>query len=208
VTEDVSTRVKAHALSAAVSSMMQQAPEPIRDNAAEQEHYWKPDRRGGSGGPPGGGFDREGERKPASGRIAYANYESIFLFCGATNAASALRQVLSGGSVDDMKQESLVQEFRIFEIDGKRFWSGVGYYNAYWDRYWSFFAIYEPSALDILRSLSNNLDGVPEIASISVAPVVGESDRAFAIQGDGFALLRDRSTIDRRTWDLRNGSWI
>jgi hypothetical protein len=167
-------------------------------------------QRGGSGEPPDGGYRREGERRAPSGRIAYANYESVFLLCGATGAARVIRNILSGQGTDILAPEHFIQDFWVFEHRGKRFWTSLG------QRWWpgrALFAIYEPSAEDILRSVSNNLDAVPVTVSLTVASIAddAEFDRDFdiAVQGDGLALLRTLLLPgEHRNWDLRNGDWL
>jgi hypothetical protein len=176
-------------------------------------------RRGGPGGPGGptdGGPRRERERRTASGRIAYANYECGFLLCGANNAAGFLRNILTGQGVADVDPDRSVQEFWIVEHAGERFWTAWPQAHPWW-LYWEaepvLLGIHENSAKEILLSASNNLERVPDTVVLTVAPIIEGSepdDEAnIAIQGDGLALLSlPRPAPERRYWDLRKGEWV
>ncbi|WP_244434410.1 MULTISPECIES: hypothetical protein [unclassified Afipia] len=207
-----SVSTPAHSLSAAASYAPQPAPEP----APKMQHvptYPDPQRSGRGGGePPGGGFRREGERREPSGLIAYANYESVFLLCGATNVARVMRNSLSGQGADVLDPEGLVQDFWVFERRGKRFWTGRDHPFWWWPEY-PLFAIYEQSAKEILRSLSDNLGRLPRTVSLTVAPIAdgSELDRDFdmSMQGDGLALLHFFGDhAEHRRWDIRAGNWL
>jgi hypothetical protein len=83
----------------------------------------------------------------------------------------------------------------------------------YWEAERFFLGIHENSAKEILRSASNNLERVPDVVVLTVAPITEGSepdDEAdIAIQGDGLALLSfPRSAPERRYWDLRKGEWV
>ncbi|EAQ35287.1 hypothetical protein NB311A_13261 [Nitrobacter sp. Nb-311A] len=197
--------VAAHSLSAAASYAPQPAPQPALMYPAPQRY------KGSGGDPPDGGFRGEGGRGEPSGVIAYANYESVFLLCGATNAARAIRNSLTGQSMNVLDPESLVQDFWVFEHRGKRFWAGRDHPFWWWPEY-LLIAIYEQSAKEILRTLSENPDGVPRTTSLTVAPITGgaelDRDVDIAIQGDGLTLLRFfPHHAEHRRWDIQAGNW-
>lgn len=171
---------------------------------------------GGPGGPTDGGSRRERERRTASGRIAYANYEYGFLLCGADNAAGFLRNILTGQGVADVDPDRSVQQFWIVEHARERFWTAWPFSHPWWP-YWEaepfLLGIHENSAKEILLSASNNFERVPDTVILTVAPIIEGSgpddDADIAIQGDGLALLSlPRSAPERRYWDLRKGDWV
>ncbi|UGY11944.1 hypothetical protein HAP48_0000410 (plasmid) [Bradyrhizobium septentrionale] len=100
-------------------------PQPQQRDRQIQQEYVKQEfqqpiqhRRGGGGGGGGEGEGRrEGERAQPSGRIAFANYENLFLTCGAGNAAAFLRSILSGGSEGDLGKAARFQEFLVHHGD-------------------------------------------------------------------------------------------
>lgn len=97
-----------------------------------------------------------------------------------------------------------------------RFWMGSQHPHGWW---WPWrgpepvlFGIHEASAKEILRSVSNNLEAVPEIVAIAVAPITDElepdRDLDIAIQGDGLALFQfPPPPVEHRRWDLWKGDW-
>lgn len=208
---DAPSRVRVHSLSAAASHQQQMAPqitEQVRPMHQELMHQELLGRKGGAGGPPDGGGGREDERRSPSGRIAYANYESVFLLCGAMSTARAIRTILSGQSLETLSTERLIQEFWIFEYREIRFWLGDDWF---WQRSEKVLAIYEPSAIAFLRAFSEHRDAIPETLPLNVAPVASGAgpERGFemAIQGDGLAMVPYYGG-HRGHWDIRAGKWV
>lgn len=211
VYEGAQSPLKAYALSAAVSGggmQIQQQPELVyvtetillEDNEVELD----PPYQGGGGGPPGGGFRREYERMPVNGRLALANYEAVFLLCGAMNCARALRHILSGGSIDELEPETLFQDFWIYESKGMSFLNGPS------SQYHTFgqLAIFAQSAEDTLKSISISRSQPPETILLRSAPSRDDDPNLLAIQGDGFAAIDPRTWREQRRWDISKGSWI
>lgn len=157
-------------------------------------------RRGGGGGGEGEGR-REGERARPSGRIAFANYENLFLICGAGNAAAFLRSILSGGSEGELKKEAQFQEFWLHNLDPPIL-SGP---NGPW-RY----GIYAPSVEAILRAAAANRLSPPATVDIPIAPArdLAEAPRPLVMQGDGFAYMHPPGSAHVRSWDLTKGDWV
>ncbi|CCV11611.1 hypothetical protein [Mesorhizobium sp. STM 4661] len=208
---DAPSPVPVRSLSAAASYQQQVAPqvtEQARQMHKELMHQELSGREGGFGKPPGDGGRREGERRSPRGRIAYANYESVFLVCGAMNAAHVLRTILLGQSMETLDAERLVQDFWIVEHNGMRFWVGEGESGG-WRR--GLFAIYEPSGKTILRSVSEHRDTIPETLPLTVAPITAraesDEDSDITIQGDGLAMCNVSSLYNLMRWDLRAGDW-
>jgi hypothetical protein len=157
-------------------------------------------RRGGGGGRDGGGERRrEGERAQPSGRIAYANYENVFLMLGAMNAASFLRSILSGSSEGDevVDDERRLQHFTL--VDGR-----IPVLIAR-DRN---FGIYEPSATAILQSAARNRLSPPPTIELPIAPHGDGAGPRIVMQGDGFALVDQFRLKWGKTWDLHKGDWV
>lgn len=163
-------------------------------------------RRGGRGG--GGGDDgegrHEGERAQPSGRIAYANYENVFLLCGARNAAAFLRNILSGASEDSVNEDALFQDFWLLDSPEPILTAGFPPWRHH-------FGIYEPSAVTILRSAADNRSAPPQSVEIVVAPTGDPTDapgREFFMQGDGLAYVDwPGRPAKLRRWDLNKGDW-
>ncbi|QHP72946.1 hypothetical protein EI171_39875 [Bradyrhizobium sp. LCT2] len=192
----------------------QQQQEELRRQLEQRRHG--PRGPGGPGGPTDGGPRREREQRTASGRIAYANYESAFLLCGADIAAGFLRNILDGRGVADIGPDRSIQEFWVVNHSSGPFWTsssrGVPWWP-WWGREPLLFGIHETSAKEILRSVANNLERVPDTVNLTVAPIeVGsepDADLDIAIQGDGLALFSDpRLRPERRYWDLRKGELL
>ena len=171
---------------------------------------------GGPGGPGDGGPRGERERRTASGRIAYANYESAFLMCGATNVAAFLRSMLDGQGIADISSESSFEEFWIIEHRKGPFWIARSWADRWWPRWRRepfYFAMYETSAKQILHALASNLERVPDSIEFTAAPIDEgldpDDEGDISLQGDGLALLNDlRAPSGSRRWDLRQGKWI
>lgn len=171
---------------------------------------------GGPGGPTDGGPRREREQRTASGRIAYANYESAFLLCGADIAAGFLRNILDGRGVADIGPDRSFQEFWVVNHSRGPFWtssSKIVPWWPWWGREPFLFGIHETSAKEILRSVANNLERVPDTINLTVAPIdIGsepDADLDIAIQGDGLALLSyPQPRPERLYWDLRKGELL
>ncbi|MBR1146117.1 hypothetical protein [Bradyrhizobium sp. AUGA SZCCT0431] len=161
-------------------------------------------RRSGGGGD-GGEGRREGERAQPSGRIAFANYENVFLLCGAINAAAFLRRILSGVSEDAVHKDTLFQDFWVLDSLDPILTGDL--------REWPYqFGIYEPSAESILKSAADNRSAPPRTVELAIAPITDPSDlpgREFVMQGDGLAYIHSRPwSAKRRRWDLNRGDWI
>jgi hypothetical protein len=169
--------------------------------------------RGGGGGDDGGERRREGERAQPSGRIAFANYENVFLLCGATNAAAFLRRILSGRPEEPVDSDSLIQEFWWIELPELVLLGSAPFMRPFQ------FGIYSPSARVILESAANNRLSPPATVELAIAPVETVRDlpggedqpvREIVMQGDGLALFRwpPHQTWHYRTWDLGKGGWV
>jgi hypothetical protein len=162
--------------------------------------------RGDGGGRDGGGErGRGGRQAKPSGRIAFANYENVFLLCGAPNAAAFLRRILSGGSEKFVDKDALFQDFWVLESH-EPVWTG-----AFSD--WPFaFGIYQPSALSILRAAADNQEAPPPTVELAIAPITSPADtpeREFVMQGDGLAYIDWPGPwkARHRKWDLNKGDW-
>jgi hypothetical protein len=214
-------RSRTRSLSAAAVSGVQIQRQIVEQEQAQhqtqQQHWQQPQNHrfqgpGGPGGPSDGGPRREGERSQPSGRVAYANYEAAFQLCGALDAATMIRKALDGESIDAGSSEHTIQEFYAIEYAGGRFL--VGSDGPRWFGWPTdeFFAIYEPSAETVLRSLSNNLRAPPPTLPIAVAPSAEDRDAfietGVAIHGDGLAVLMIPVSGEVRGWDLRKGDWV
>jgi hypothetical protein len=198
----------------------QKAQEQAEDMQTEQVNIQTPHpqaRSGGWGGAGGGGGGegrREGERAQPSGRVAFANYENVFLLCGARNAAAFLRHILSGGSAEIVDSDSdTIQEFWLIESPEPILVAGS---SLGWP--WEF-GIYEPSARTILKSAADNRLSPPPTVGLAIAPVQWSRDasppedlpgREIVMQGDGLALVRWPHCYHRRhmRWNLSKGDWI
>lgn len=159
-------------------------------------------RRGGGGGHDGGEGRREGERAQPSGRIAYANYENVFLLFGARKAAAFLRRILSGDFEDPADKDMLFQEF--WRMDTPVPILFAGHYGPFG------LGIYEPSARAILKSAAGNRLSPPPTVELPIAPVIvprEELGGPIAMQGDGFVLFDWRGAAHHMTWDLVKGDW-
>jgi len=218
--------VKLNSLSAAATygaqqvqkTQQQQVPQQHRQEVHLQHERTRhgPGGPGGPGGPDGGGSRGERERRTASGRIAYANYESAFLMCGATNVAAFLRSMLDGRGIADMSPESSFEEFWIVEHRKGPFWiarSGVDRWWPCWRPEPFYFAMHDTSAKQILHALASNLERVPDSIELTAATIDGDLDPAddedIALQGDGLALLTDvHASSGPQRWDLRQGKWV
>ncbi|WP_316196016.1 hypothetical protein [Bradyrhizobium sp. SZCCHNRI3052] len=161
------------------------------------------DGRGGDGD--GGERGGEGERGEPSGRIAFANYENVFLMCGARNASAFLRRILSGGEEGGTEPHERYQHFWAVGSSGDIL---VADDWLWWPPFR--FGIYEPSARRVLRAAANNRFGPPHTVELPIAPArAGAPGEEFVMQGDGLALARDWPPHGpRRTWDLENGDWV
>jgi hypothetical protein len=179
----------------------------------DQVHVEIGGRRGGGGGDDGGERRREGERARPSGRIAFANYENVFLLCGATNAAAFLRHILSDGSDDFIDSDALIQEFVRLDLREPIL---VG---SRWSAWPCGLGIYEPSARSILEIAANNRLSPPPTVELAIAPV-GRPDLPvredpprpeLVMQGDGLAwfyLPPRRYSTQLVRWDLEKGGWV
>ncbi|WP_439402864.1 hypothetical protein ACNJYA_11015 [Bradyrhizobium sp. DASA03068] len=192
----------------------QQQQEELRRQLEHNMHG--PRGPGGPGGPTDGGPRREREQRVASGRIAYANYESAFLLCGADIAAGFLRNILDGRGVADIGPDRSVQEFWVVNDSRGPFWTSSSLVVPWWP-WWGtepfLFAIHETSAKEILRSVADNLERVPDTVNLTIAPIdIGsepDADLDIAIQGDGLALLPyPQPRPEYRYWDLRKGELV
>jgi hypothetical protein len=160
-------------------------------------------RRSGGGGDDGGDGRREGERAQPSGRIAYANYENVFLLCGARNAAAFLRRILSGDSENPADKDLLFQQFRIVETPVP-----ILFVEHYWPLH---LGIYEPSAQAILKSAASNRLSPPPEVELPIAPVIAPREEpagGVVMQGDGFTLFAWWTPASVKTWDLVKGDWV
>jgi hypothetical protein len=205
---------RARSLSAATSfSMPEPMPMPQWDPQRQQteqerqkdkERY--PDRRGGGHG---GGGDRTRDGEPEAsphGRIAFADYESVFLLCGATDAARLIRLILDGVPIDRQRVETSTQTFFIpagaehFLVADRFFWPR---------RFPGYIAVYRPSAEAILRAVANNRTGPPISVEMPVVPGdLGREDESITVQADGLAWLdRNPGPFQRKIWDLQAGDW-
>lgn len=201
----------ARSLSAAASSPMQE-PVPMPQQEVEQEYdqqaWRKKPRTGwsdyGGGGGGGGGRRRDGERESGPhGRIAFANYETVFQLCGATDAARAIRSSLDGVG------EQVTPEAQVFYVlaSDERFLVGSFPFAPCWSQ--GSFAVYRPAAEAILEFLADNRSSPPgSVAIPMVPPNLWDDDHQIALQGDGLAWLsRLTGPVARRTWDLSAGRW-
>ncbi|MGY8684729.1 hypothetical protein Q2941_44315 [Bradyrhizobium sp. UFLA05-153] len=220
-------KTKMNSLSAAATNGPQQV-QKIQEQQVPQQQQQEELRRqleqtihgprgpGGPGGPTDGGPRREREQRTASGRVAYANYESAFLLCGAHNAAGFLRNVIDGRGVADIGPDRSIQEFWVVDHSRGSFWTSsslVVPWWTWWGREPFLFGIHETSAMEILRSVANNLERVPDTVYLTVAPIdtgaEPDVDLDIAIQGDGLALLSyPQPRPERRYWDLRKGEFV
>lgn len=184
-------------------------PQPQRQERQIQREYVKQEihqpiqhRRGG-GGDGGGEGDgrREGERAQPSGRIAFANYENLFLICGARNAADFLRSILTSGSEEDLGEEARFQQFLVHYGDPSIL-SGV---NGLW-RY----GIYASSVEAVLKAAAANRLAPPLTVDLPIAPTGGPAETPVPVvmQGDGFAYTSPPRSGHYRTWDLIKGDWV
>jgi hypothetical protein len=166
-------------------------------------------RGGGRGGGRDGESRRGDESGQPSGRIAFANYESVFLMCGAINAAAFLRSILSGARSEDIPADAAIE----------RFWVPHGFDNVISGHNGGFFVdneyyqigVLARQAEQVLRAAANNTATPPPTIAIDVVPPI-ESRAVFdltgvALQGDGLALFGPTS-LRSRDWDLRAGAWI
>lgn len=187
-------------------------PQPQQQERKIQQEYVKQkfqqpiqQRRGGGGGGGGGEGEgegrREGERAEPSGRIAFANYENLFLICGAGNAAAFLRSILAGGSEGELKKEAQFQEFWVYDADPRI----LGGLNGPWR-----FGIYAPSVEAILRAAAANRSGPPPTVDLPIAPAGGAAEVRVPVvmQGDGFAYVHPPRGAHGKTWDLIKGDWV
>jgi hypothetical protein len=160
----------------------------------------------GGGGGRGGGRERGGGRRAApSGRIALASYESVFELCGAWHAADRIRMMLTETAED---LEETVQRFWVFG-ERDRFLVGQDEFVAGAFRKEDIFAIYEPSAKEILAVVGDNVS-VPGSITIETVPqeLRGGDFREtpFVVQGDGLALITS-SPPRSISWSSLRG-WI
>lgn len=214
---------KLNSLSAAATHGAQQV-QKIQEQQVPQKHqqdvHFQDERTrrgpGGPGGPGDGGPRGERERRTASGRIVYANYESAFLMCGANNVAAFLRSMLDGRGIADIGPDGAFEEFWIIEHRKGPFWIARSWADRWWPG-WPlhpfFFGMHETSAKQILRALASNLERVPDSIELTAAPIDEgldpDDDEDIALQGDGLALLTDlRAPSGPRRWDLRQGKWV
>ncbi|MBR1029407.1 hypothetical protein [Bradyrhizobium liaoningense] len=184
-------------------------PQPQQQERKIQQEYVKQQiqqpiqqRRGGGGGGGGEGEGRrEGERAQPSGRIAFANYENLFLICGAGNAAAFLRSILAGGSEEDLGKEARFQEFLVYD-GGPPILKGP---NGPW-RY----GIYAPSVEAILRAAAANRQAPPLTVDLPIALTgfLAETPGSVVMQGDGFAYMYPPRSAHGRMWDLIKGDWV
>lgn len=178
---------------------------------SQQDRSW-PEKAGpgGPGGPGGGGPGDEGGRSLPSGRIAYANYEAAFLLCGAHQAAAGLRTALNGEPVSSISEQA-DQEFFPIEVNGNQFLTGMSQDPfSLWLPAEARFAIYEPSATAVLRSLPNSPNGPPRELEIPGVPfgAIPFAGVFYPIHGDGLALLPGYLQAGpRRVWNIQKGTW-
>lgn len=201
--------VPVSSLSSAASGEMQVAVMDQTVEEVEEEQSLAPYRFGGGGGDGDGrGRRGDGERAQPSGRVAFANYENVFQLCGATRAAALLRSILSGPGADGLEFADVIQDFWVVG-DTHRFLFGS---DRWWPRFGTF-AIYEQSALQILKVAADNPSSPP--ASVTIEIVPAELRRAsvietnVAVHGDGLALLAHLPTPhEYKQWHLREARWI
>ena len=199
--------VPVSSLSSAASGEMQVAAFDETAEDVEVEQSLPPYRFGGGDGG-GRGRRGDGERAQPSGRMAFANYENVFQLCGATQAASLLRGILSGLGSDGLEPADVIQDFWVVgETD--RFLFGS---DRWWGRFGTF-AIYEHSALQILKAVAENPISPPASVTIEIVPAdlrrASVIETNVAVQGDGLALLADWPTsAEHKRWHLREARWI
>lgn len=151
------------------------------------------------------GHGREREREPGpNGRIAFANYETIFQLCGATNAAQAIRYSLAGlAAPDDLPQ---VQIFMVSAADHRFLFGGFPFAPC-----WSpgYFAVYRPIAEAILKSLANNRLAPPSSLTLpEIEPDLPTGEEQTFVHEDGLAWVNDlRGPFTLKKWDLSAGGW-
>lgn len=139
-----------------------------------------------------------------------------FLICGADIAAGFLRNILDGREVADIGPDHSIQEFWVVNHARGPFWTSLSKVVPWWP-WWRrepfLFGIHETSAKEILRSVANNLELVPDTVNLTVAPIdIGpepDADLDIAIQGDGSPLLSyPPPRPERLYWDLRKGELV
>jgi hypothetical protein len=199
---DSSSVAVAKSLSAAASPM-----QPMPQPQVQQDHQvrvWQPNPGGDGGGRHGHG--REHGREPGpNGRIAFANYETIFQLCGAINAAQAIRYSLAGVSPpDDLPQ---VQLFMTSTADDRFLFSSFPYAPCWAPGY---FAVYRPIAEAILQSLATNrLAPPPSITLPELPPDLTGRDEPIFVHEDGLAWVKDlKGHLKSIKWDLSTGGLV
>jgi hypothetical protein len=191
----------ARSLSAAASPM-QPMPQP-QVQQRHQEQVSHPNPGGDGGGRHGHGRGREREPGP-NGRIAFANYETIFQLCGATDAAQAIRYSLAGAIPRDESPQ--VQLFMTSTTDDRFLFSRHPYAPCWAPGY---FAVYRPMAEAILQSLANNRLAPPNSVRLPEVPtdLTGRDELIF-VHEDGLAWVKDlKGDLELRKWNLATGGW-
>ncbi|MER9140309.1 hypothetical protein NKI20_29350 [Mesorhizobium sp. M0830] len=208
-----SSVVRASSLSSAARGGMQEAVMDQAVDEEEEEPLASYRFGGGDGGGRGGGRREDGERAQPSGRVAFANYESVFELCGATTAASLFRNILSGRGAEELESLDIIQDFWLVDhADG--FLVGSDYSRSGWPG-WGIFAIYERSAVQILEIAAKNLKSPPPIVKMAIVPdtlrSVSVTETGVAVHGDGLAYVDiSHWPIHGKLmqWHLREARWI
>jgi hypothetical protein len=192
----------ARSLSAAASQPMPM-PQPQIKQEQQKLFLRMPSPHWGGRGTRGGGGDGDGEPRP-HGRITYANYESVFQLCGATDAAQALRRSLAGIADDEDVQRT--QVFYVSASDNRFLFRRAPFAPC-----WSpgYFAIYLPAAEAILKSLANSRLAPPKFVSIpEIPPDLSGGEGGIVVQADGLAWVnRWTEPLTIKEWDLSAGRW-
>lgn len=157
----------------------------------------------------GPGHHRPGRKRGhgpnAHGRIAFANYETVFRLCGAANAALMLRQCLDGAV--EREDKPVMQAFYQSSSDDRFLFGGTPFAKC-----WSpsgYFAIYKPAAETILEALAANRSTPPYSVTLPEIPKdLRWEHGAFAVQADGLTWISMiRGDFTTKIWSLSSGKW-
>lgn len=157
----------------------------------------------------GPGHHRPGRKRGhgpnAHGRIAFANYETVFRLCGAANAALMLRQCLDGAV--EREDRPVLQAFYQSSSDDRFLFGGTPFAKC-----WSptgYFAIYKPAAVTILEALAANRSAPPYSVTLPEIPKdLRWEHGAFAVQADGLTWVSMiRGDFTTKIWNLSSGKW-
>ncbi|QOZ06890.1 hypothetical protein [Bradyrhizobium sp. CCBAU 51765] len=157
----------------------------------------------------GPGHHRPGRKRRrgpnAHGRIAFANYETVFRLCGAANAALMLRQCLDGAV--EREDNPVMQAFYQSSSDDRFLFGGTPFAKC-----WSpsgYFAIYKPAAEAILEALAANRSTPPDSVTLPELPKdLSWEHGAFAAQADGLTWMSMvRGDFTTKIWNLSSGKW-